>query len=39
MAITATMVGALLLARAADDPQLSRSIRKAARELIRGAGG
>jgi TetR/AcrR family transcriptional regulator, transcriptional repressor for nem operon len=39
MAITATMVGALLLARAADDPQLSRSIRKAARELIRGDGG
>jgi TetR/AcrR family transcriptional repressor of nem operon len=39
LAITATMVGALLLARAADDPQLSRSIRKAARELIRGAGG
>jgi TetR/AcrR family transcriptional repressor of nem operon len=39
MAITATMVGALLLARAADDPQLSRSIRKAARELIGGAGG
>lgn len=39
MAITATMVGALLLARATDDPQLSRSIRKAARELIRGAGG
>jgi AcrR family transcriptional regulator len=39
MAITATMVGALLLARGVDDPQLSRSIRKAARELIRGAGG
>jgi TetR/AcrR family transcriptional repressor of nem operon len=39
MAITATMVGALLLARAADDPRLSRSIRKAARELIRGACG
>src|SRR4030095_12567254 len=39
MAITATMVGALLLARASDDPQLSRSIRKAARELIGGAGG
>jgi len=39
MAITATMVGALLLARAADDPQLSRSIRKAARELIRDTGG
>jgi len=39
MAITAAMVGALLLARAADDPQLSRSIRKAARALIRDAGG
>jgi len=39
LAITATMVGALLLARAADDPQLSTSIRKAARELIRGTGG
>src|ERR1044071_4260131 len=39
MAITATMVGALVLARATDDAQLSRSIRKAARELIRAAGG
>ena len=39
MAVTATMVGALLLARAADDPQLSRSIRKAARELVRSASG
>jgi len=39
MALTATMVGALVLARAADDAQLSRSIRKAARELIRGAAG
>jgi AcrR family transcriptional regulator len=39
MAITATMVGALLLARASDDPQLSRSIRKAARELIRSSAG
>ena len=39
MAITATMVGALLLARAADDPQLSRSIRKAAREQIGDASG
>src|SRR3954471_3303486 len=39
MALAATMVGALVLARAADDAQLSRSIRKAARELIRGAAG
>jgi AcrR family transcriptional regulator len=33
MAIVASMVGALVLARAAGDPQLSKSIRKAAREL------
>ena len=39
MAIVAAMVGALLLARAVGDAQLSRSIRKAARELIRGAAG
>ena len=39
MAIVASMVGALLLARAVGDPQLSRSIRKAARELIRSAAG
>ncbi len=39
MAVTATLVGALLLARAVDDPQLARSIRKAARELIRAAAG
>lgn len=39
MAIVATMVGALVLARAAGDAQLSRSIRKAARELIRSAAG
>jgi AcrR family transcriptional regulator len=37
MAIVATMVGALLLARAAGDPQVSRAIRKAAREAIRAA--
>jgi uncharacterized protein (UPF0147 family) len=30
-------VGALVLARAVDDPQLARSIRRAARELIRAA--
>lgn len=34
MAIVATMVGALLLARVVGEPQLSKSIRKAARELI-----
>jgi hypothetical protein len=39
MAIVASMVGALLLARAVGDPQLSKSIRKAARELIRSAAG
>jgi AcrR family transcriptional regulator len=39
MAIVASMVGALVLARAAGDPQLSKSIRKAARELIRSAAG
>lgn len=37
MAIVASMVGALLLARAVGDPQLSKSIRKAARELISSA--
>ena len=37
MAIVASMVGALLLARAVGDAQLSKSIRKAARELIRSA--
>jgi len=39
MAIVASMVGALLLARAVGDAQLSKSIRKAARELIRSAAG
>jgi AcrR family transcriptional regulator len=39
MAIVASMVGALMLARAVDDPQLSKEIRKAARELIRSATG
>jgi hypothetical protein len=37
MSIAATLVGALVLARAVDDAQLSHRIRKAARELIRGA--
>ena len=39
MAIVASMVGALLLARAVSDPKLSKSIRKSARELIRSAAG
>jgi AcrR family transcriptional regulator len=39
MAAVATMVGALMLARAADDAQLSKAIRKSARELIRTAAG
>jgi len=39
MAIVATMVGALMIARAAGDPQLSKGIRKSARELIRSAIG
>jgi TetR/AcrR family transcriptional regulator, transcriptional repressor for nem operon len=39
MGIAATVVGALVLARAVDDAQLSNRIRKAARELIRGAAG
>jgi len=39
MGIVAGMVGALMLARAVDDPQLSKAIRKSARELIRGATG
>jgi hypothetical protein len=39
MAIVSSMVGALVLARAAGDAQLSKSIRKAARELIRSAAG
>lgn len=39
MGFAATLVGALVLARAVDDVQLSSRIRKAARELIRAAGG
>jgi len=39
MAIVAQMVGALMLARATDDPQLSKAIRKAARDAIRTAAG
>ena len=37
MAVVATLIGALMLARAVDDAQLSRGIRKSARELVRGA--
>jgi len=39
MAIAATLVGSVVLARAVDDAQLSRSIRKAARELVRTTVG
>jgi AcrR family transcriptional regulator len=39
MGIAATLVGALVLARAVDDAQLSSRVRKAARELIRAAAG
>ena len=39
MGIAATLVGSVVLARAVDDPQLSKRIRKAARELIRAAAG
>jgi TetR/AcrR family transcriptional regulator, transcriptional repressor for nem operon len=39
MGIAATLVGALVLARAVDDAQLSNRIRKAARELIRATAG
>lgn len=39
MGIAATLVGSVVLARAVDDPQLSKRIRKAARELIRGSAG
>ena len=39
MGIAATLVGALVLARAVDDAQLSSRVRKAARELVRAAVG
>lgn len=39
MGTVATLIGAMVLARAVDDTQLSREIRKAARELIRSAIG
>ena len=37
MGVVATLIGALMLARASDDAQLSKAIRKAARELARKA--
>ena len=37
MAILGCLVGTLLMARLVDDPQLSRTLRKAARDFIRGA--
>ncbi|HYR35107.1 MAG TPA: TetR/AcrR family transcriptional regulator [Burkholderiales bacterium] len=39
MGILATLVGALMLARAVADPQLSKAVRKAARALARDAAG
>jgi AcrR family transcriptional regulator len=39
MAIVASLVGALMLARAVDDPQLSKAIRKSARDMIRAQAG
>src|SRR5690349_23637961 len=39
MGIAATLVGTVVLARAVDDAQLSKRIRKAARELIRASAG
>ena len=39
MGIAATLVGAMVLARAVDDAQLSNRIRKAAREQVRAAAG
>jgi len=39
MGVVATLVGALMLARAVDDAQLSKTIRSSARELVRNAVG
>jgi TetR/AcrR family transcriptional regulator, transcriptional repressor for nem operon len=39
MGIVASLVGALMLARAVDDAQLSKAIRKSARAVIRSATG
>jgi len=39
MGIAATLVGSVVLARAVDDPKMSKRIRKAARELIRASAG
>jgi hypothetical protein len=38
MGVVSTLIGALMLARAVDDPHLSKAIRKAARELVRNVG-
>ena len=38
MGVVSTLVGALMLARAVDDAELSKAIRKAARELVSKAG-
>ena len=38
MGVVSTLVGALMLARAVDDAQLSKAIRKAARELVSKVG-
>jgi TetR/AcrR family transcriptional repressor of nem operon len=35
MGVVATLIGALMLARASDDAQLSKAIRKAARDFVR----
>ena len=39
MGVAATLVGALVLARAVEDERLSNRIRKAARELVRAVAG
>src|SRR5262245_9281135 len=39
MAILGCLVGTLLIARLVDDPELSRALRKAARDFVRGAAG
>ena len=37
--LAATLIGALMLARAADDARLSKAIRQSARELVRDTVG
>src|SRR5262245_1993905 len=39
MGVVATLIGSLILARAIDDAQLSKAIRKSARRLVRDAVG